>query len=145
MAYTFLTPEDVTTLIKDDMLGHIINSDEDILFKAEKIAVSQMRDSLRSRFDVDAIFSAEADERHHLVLMYTIDIMLYHVHSRINPRRIPALRIERYKEAKEWLKQILNGDLTPELPPILNEDGDEELGKNKVRHGGGINKTDPWY
>lgn len=79
----------------------------------------------------------KGDNRNQLILMYLIDITLYHLHTRINPRNIPELRMIRYDGnnpaqnggAIAWLKRIAGGELTANLPVILPEQG------NSIRYG----------
>lgn len=64
------------------------------------------------------------DNRNQQIVLYLIDITLYHLHSRINPRLIPDLRKERYDGngqhqsggAIGWLKRCASGDVTADLP-----------------------------
>jgi hypothetical protein len=71
------------------------------------------------------------DNRNQQIVMYLIDITLYHLHSRINPRNIPDLRKERYDGnnpqqnggAIAWLKRCASGDVTADLPNILPQQG----------------------
>lgn len=71
------------------------------------------------------------DNRNQQIVMYLIDITLYHLHSRINPRNIPDLRKERYDGnnpqqnggAIAWLKRVASGDLTADLPNIITQQG----------------------
>lgn len=73
----------------------------------------------------------QGDNRNQLLLMRLIDITLFHLHSRINPRNIPDLRKERYDGnspaqvggAIGWLKQIASGDFNVDLPEILPDKG----------------------
>lgn len=50
------------------------------------------------------------DNRHPLIKKIAIDINLFHLHSRINPRNIPDLRQKNYDNAISWLKMIQRGD-----------------------------------
>lgn len=69
----------------------------------------------------------QGDNRNQLIIMRLIDITLFHIHSRINPRNIPDLRKERYDGnspaqvggAIGWLKQISHGVVNVDLPEIL--------------------------
>lgn len=71
------------------------------------------------------------DNRNQQIVMYLIDITLYHLHSRINPRNIPDLRKERYDGnnpqqnggAIAWLKRCASGDVTADLPNIIPQKG----------------------
>jgi hypothetical protein len=44
------------------------------------------------------------------------DVLLFYLHTRINPRKISQLRTDMYNQAKEWLTLVRDGDLTPDLP-----------------------------
>lgn len=56
------------------------------------------------------------DNRSQRLVMVMVDITLYHIHSRIAPRNIPELRINRYKAACNWLSDAAHGLITPNLP-----------------------------
>ena len=61
-------------------------------------------------------FFIKGDNRNPQMVMYMIDITLYHLHSRIAPRNIPQLRIDRYDAAISWLKMAMKGSITAALP-----------------------------
>lgn len=65
------------------------------------------------------------DVRNPLVVSYCVDITLFHLHKRINPRKIPELRKEAYKEALEWFEMLKIGNESPDLPFL--EDGEEYI------------------
>jgi hypothetical protein len=73
----------------------------------------------------------KGDNRNQQIVMYLIDITLYHLHSRINPRNVPELRAVRYDGmnalqtggAIGWLKKVASGDITADLPVIIPEQG----------------------
>jgi len=89
----------------------------------------------------------QGDNRNQQVLMYLLDITLYHLHSRINPRNIPDLRKERYDGnnatqnggAIAWLKRVASGDITADLPQILPEQG------FSIRYGSSVAKQNNTY
>lgn len=80
--------------------------------------------------DDDTIWTA-GDNRNQQIILYLLDITLYHLHSRINPRNIPDLRKERYDGnnatqnggAIAWMKRVASGDITADLPQILPQQG----------------------
>lgn len=80
----------------------------------------------------DAAKWVALDNRDQQMVVYLIDITLYHIHSRIAPRNIPELRVKRYDDAIAWLKMCAKGDVTPNLPLIKPMQG------NRIRYGGGI-------
>lgn len=71
------------------------------------------------------------DNRNQQIVMYLIDMTLYHLHSRINPRNVPELRMIRYDGnnptqnggAIGWLKRVASGDITADLESIIPEQG----------------------
>lgn len=74
---------------------------------------------------------SQGDSRNQQIVLYLLDITLYHLHSRINPRNIPDLRKERYDGngpnqvggAIGWLKKVNSGDVTADLPNISPQQG----------------------
>lgn len=81
---------------------------------------------------LDTDFWTNGDNRDQQMLLYFIDIALYHLHSRISPRNIPQLRIDRYHSAIDWLKMCGKGEVTPNLPLIQPKSG------ARIRFGGAI-------
>lgn len=139
----FVTDNDITVLIRADMLQNIIGTDNTLLNKAEKAGIKKIRTYLKSRYNVDLVFSKSGDERDELILMYAIDIMLYDLHSRINPRKVPELRRTRYKEAMDWLKKVQQGDLSAELPLSTNNEG-QQIGSDTIKWGSN-NKREHYF
>jgi hypothetical protein len=87
--------------------------------------------SITTTFPTDGTVWTVGDNRNQQVVLYLLDITLYHLHSRINPRNIPDLRKERYDGnspnqnggAIGWLKRIASGDITADLPNIQPQQG----------------------
>lgn len=123
----FITPEDYDASIHKEILDRLTHDDEAVVEICEDRAISEMRCYLAERYDVDAIFSAEGDERNQLVLMMAIDIALYHLHSMHNPQNMSQIRVDRYERAVEWLKQVAARKISIDGAPALP---DEELQKN---------------
>lgn len=71
------------------------------------------------------------DNRNQQIVLFLIDITLYHLHSRINPRNVPDLRKERYNGnsptdsggALGWLKSVALAKVNADLPEIAPEQG----------------------
>lgn len=71
------------------------------------------------------------DNRNQQIVLFLIDITLYHLHSRINPRNIPDLRKERYNGnsptdsggAIGWLKSVAHGNVQADLPVFTPQQG----------------------
>jgi len=71
------------------------------------------------------------DNRNQEIVQYLIDITLYNLHCRINPRNVPDLRKERYDGniasqiggAIGWLKNVSAGKIYVDIPEILPVQG----------------------
>jgi hypothetical protein len=75
------------------------------------------------------------DNRNQQMVAYMIDVVLYHLHSRIAPRNIPELRVKRYDDVIAWLKQCAKGDdITADLDKIQPFQG------NRIRMGSRLEK-----
>ena len=88
---------------------------------------------IKDATDIDltnTTYFTNIDERNTKIVQVTIDILLYHMHSRISPRNIPTLRRVRYDGddpaqrggAIGYLKQVQKGTITPNLPVTDNSD-----------------------
>lgn len=58
----------------------------------------------------------KGDNRSVQIVQKVVDICLFHLHSRIAPRNIPALRENRYKMAIDWLQMAGQGQITADIP-----------------------------
>lgn len=72
----------------------------------------------------DATKWAPGDNRDQQLVQHCVDICLYHLHARINPRNIPDLRKQRYDGddsdqkggAIGWLKMVAAGKINANIP-----------------------------
>ena len=121
----FITPEDYSASIHTEILDAVTRSDKEIVDLCQERAISEMKGPLSKRYDVEKIFSAEGEDRNQLVVMMAIDIAIYHMFSIHNPRNISQVRVDRYKRAMAWLKEVRNGNEDvnglPELEPQERE------------------------
>lgn len=63
--------------------------------------------------------------RNPYLIMILVDIVLYHLHSRISPNNIPKIRMDRYDEAMSWLKQVSKGEASLSECLKTDEEGEE--------------------
>ncbi len=66
------------------------------------------------------------DTRDQLIKRVYIDLVMYHITSRIKPRNISEIIGQRRDEAIEWLKMVARGDISTSLPTLQDSDGNEE-------------------
>jgi len=133
----WLTEQDFRKQIRGSVLSQITEQDASLLHEAELATLSEIESYLRQRFEVSQIWITTNESRNQLLVMYAVDMLLYHLHSRINPNQIPEIRVKRYDDALEWLKAVAKGTLSPNLPLLQNEQGENTskfaLGSNRRR------------
>lgn len=123
---SFITQADYKTLINDGILLQAINNETELLTEVEAMALGEAESYLSTRFDTAAIFALEANERPKTLLMFVMDIALYHLHARVSPRQMNETREKRYERAIDWMRMVASGDLATSLPLKVNEDGENE-------------------
>jgi phage gp36-like protein len=116
----FLQPEDYNPQIRNQILTIITGDVDDTLHTAELAAQEEMESYLRVRYNVGTIFSLEQEiaDRKKIIVMYLVDITLYHLHANITPDNVPEIRYLRYQRAMEWLKKVADGKISPDLPEL---------------------------
>lgn len=123
----FLQDSDYKTLITEDDLDIVMQSDSSTRQMAESMAEQQMRGYLNQRYDCEAIFAEvtdQEDSRNKMIVMYMVDIALFHMHSQLPNRMGLETRRVRYEDAIKWLRDVANGLITPELPVPGADDPD---------------------
>lgn len=123
----FIQTTDYDATIHREILDALLRSssadcDPQVVEICEDRAVAEMRSYLNKTYDCDAIFSATGSDRHPLVLMFAIDIAVYHIFCQHNPYKMSKVRQDRYDRAVEWLKGVMDGDLTIDGAPLLPDD-----------------------
>lgn len=132
MALIFLEQEDITAIVTSQTLNQIIENDEALLEKAEQMAISEMTGYLNGRFEVAEIFNKTGGDRNNVIVMYLVDMLLYHLHARVSPRNISQHRVDRYNNALDYLRMATTGDIMPDLPLKTDEDGNHD---NRIKYG----------
>nr|DAR70780.1 MAG TPA: head to tail adaptor [Caudoviricetes sp.] len=138
----FLTEDDYI-VASSTALGVLQQSSEDKRNTAERMAVEEVSGYLRSRYDVKKIFAATGGERNDVVVMRTCDVALYHLSSWLPNRMGHEIRKERYELALKWLEGVQAGKITPDLPTVTGEDGEEDV-NNPMKWGSEKKNTYIW-
>lgn len=128
----FLLKEDFGSVIDNNLIDEITEFDDNKLDTAILEAVSFMKGYLNNRYDVQAIFLATGSDRNPIIMMYCKDIVVYNLHSILNPRKIPDKRGQRYNAAVNWLNEINQMIINqPDLPLTENDNS-----RDYVKFGG---------
>ena len=123
----FIQLTDYDATIHREILDQLLrtdspNYDPQIVEICEDRAISEMRSYLNKQYDCDAIFSETGTKRHALILMFAIDIAVYHIFCQHNPYKMSQIRKDRYDRALEWLKGVMRGDITIDGATMLDQD-----------------------
>ena len=107
--------------------------DPQIVEICEDRAIAEMRSYLNKKYDCNRIFEAHGTDRHALVLMFALDIAIYHIYCQHNPYKISKSREDRYNRAVEWLKGVMRGDVTIDGAPLLPADELEDKSRWQIK------------
>lgn len=129
----FITKEDYIQ-VGPDALKIMQQSSEENRKTAEQRAMSRIAAALRGRYDVEATFAHEGEERDAELVGCATDIALYHMCCSLPQKMGYEVREKRYKEALDYLKEIQAGRTTPDIPTITGPFGEEDY-QNPVRYG----------
>lgn len=132
----FLTDDDYKDQIQDAQLAALTVGDTFARERMEGKVQEEISLALRVRYDVPSIFSKEGAGRNQWLVAAMVDMVIYHLHKRINPGQVPELRLTAYTNAKEDLDKIARGEFLPDLPLVGDADGDGTDDKNVVQSGG---------
>jgi phage gp36-like protein len=119
----FLIEDDYKLQVRNYELDELTEYNNAVRMQSELAAQTEMESYLRDRYDVADIFSNTDDDRNPLIVMYMVDIALYHLFSAITPRNVPQIRMDRYDAAINWLKAVASGKINPGLPVAEDADG----------------------
>lgn len=135
----FIDTEDYKVVIGDAALKVVSQSSPENIANAEAEAIEEISGYLRPVYDTAAIFAATGNDRNRLIVMYTADIVLYHLTASQPQKMGSEIRKERYERAVKWLEGVQAGRIVPDLPLTVSDDGSAGFGTSyhsfpKLRH-----------
>ena len=124
---TYIDLVNYQRVITERHLMQLIEQDTALLDETEAVGIREMSAYLCQRFDTDALFEDGKATDYPEVVMYLTDIVLYHLHTRLAPGKVPEVRAQRYLDAQKWLTDVREGKLCADLPlPIDPETGEAD-------------------
>ena len=109
----FVTEEDYRVVIGETALKVISQVSEENRTSAEAEAREEIAGYLRPKYDCEAVFNAEGDDRNRLIVMYTCDIALYHMSASMPQKMGSEIRevrlyliCQRYKFESESQRRL---------------------------------------
>ncbi|TFU93560.1 DUF1320 domain-containing protein [Barnesiella sp. WM24] len=135
----FIDTEDYKVVIGDAALKVVSQSSPENIANAEAEAIEEISGYLRPVYDTAAIFAATGNDRNKLLVMYTADIVLYHLTASQPQKMGSEIRKERYERAIKWLEGVQAGKIVPDLPLAGSNDDSPGFGTSyysfpKLRH-----------
>lgn len=119
-----ISEKDYRTVIGESALAIVSQASDEVRQSAELMAQEEMSGYLRPRYDVAAVFGSESDERNPLVVMYLCDIALYNMAASLPQKMGMEVRQMRYERAISWLEEVSKGNIVPDLPVAVGDDGE---------------------
>ena len=134
----FLTKDELKSVIRQHKVTHISDSDDSIVEIAISAAVTEVSSRIapnnkktwndgRLKYDIDAIFGAEGEDRNPLILELTKVIALWWLILRCNAGVHYEVIRDRYEAAIEYLKDLASGEANdptlPQIEPPTDEQG----------------------
>ena len=119
----FIKIEDYDATLHREILDALVRADESIVEVCEDRAIAQMRSYISQVYDCDEIFAQRGEQRNQLILMFAIDIAVYHLFCIHNPHNMSQIRVDRYDRAVEWLKGVQKGMISVDGLPAAPNDG----------------------
>lgn len=125
----FIELTDYDATIHRDILDSLLREESGssaVIEVCENRAIATVRSLLNSRYDCDAIFSAQGEDRNVLILKICLDIAVYEIFCQHNPYKMSGIRKERYDDAMQFLRDVhdfkANIEGLPELPAETQTD-----------------------
>lgn len=133
----FLNPEDLKNKIYDYQVEDITEGDEAITLQACQAAEQECRSYLaannkrewadgRLKYDLEAIFNAEGDERNPLILSHCITMAKWHIVDLANVDMLYDKAKDRYDRSVKYLNQLAKGDISLDSLPLIKPDAPSE-------------------
>jgi hypothetical protein len=129
----FLKEQDYSMQVKTEIIKLLTEPTEWFnstkLVRAEKTAISQIRNRIAKRYNCDIVFApiatsiqsaSDDDTRDQFIITLVVDLALYHLYSQTGSKDVPEHRSTRYQDAIDWLKDVGNGETTADLPELID-------------------------
>lgn len=125
MMNNFLNLDDYDATIHREILDSLLRdgatTDNAVIEVCENRAIQIVRSLIGSRYDCDAIFTAQGDERNVIILKVCLDIAVYEIFCQHNPYKMSQIRKDRYEDAMAFLREVRDCDANIEGAPLVSE------------------------
>lgn len=120
----YLRATELNTHMYDYQLHAITEQDSSITLSAINSAVAEVKSYLATRYDVEAIFFAEGEEREPLILDFVKTIAVWRIIKLANVDILYDKYRELYNDTISYLTKVSEGNLVLDLPKLKSESGE---------------------
>ena len=121
----FLTLDDFKATTRTEDLNRLTDNDSTVLDAAELSAITTIKTEMKARFDIDADILQTGTNRSQQLIDWVLDLTIYRIHYRINPRNVSESVQERFDLAVEQMRNVVrNKGNAVGLTPQTDEDGE---------------------
>ncbi|WP_053405164.1 phage protein Gp36 family protein [Persicobacter sp. CCB-QB2] len=110
----FLEEADLKQGVYIEILNALSREDETFVSQNISRAIAEIDGYLNQKYDTSELWAQTGDDRNGIIKGLSIDVSLYHIYS--VTEEIPDKIKERYKWAKETLKDIRDGLMKLDIP-----------------------------
>jgi phage gp36-like protein len=138
----FLTKAIILDRISETDLNVLTEGVDAALDSPEVDAIQEVSSYLNYRYDTALIFAPDQDETDKIPIIrrITTDVLLYNLHSKVNPRNVPEKRLQLRDDAISWLKMVadprseVSADFLPKKQTEENRGVDISWGSKPKRN-----------
>lgn len=139
----FITEDDYIQ-VSADALRIISQTNPANRIKAERRAMDRIRSYLGARYDMDAAFAQEGDERNCDLVGIVADMALYYMVQSLPQRMGYEIREEQYERCISFLESVQAYKADMELPAHVDDEGNEADTSAPIRVEPGIKNDYIW-
>lgn len=142
MALQFLEAADLESQILIQLLTEKNAANyQPVIDSLEAQNIALIKSKLTGRYDVDAIFEAEAADRHWLIIKILVKLTVYDFVRRNAARKVPEDYVKEWEWAMKMLELIKAGKETPEGLPVPQDEDGNDVGRIIYGH----SRNDDYY
>ena len=118
----FLTIEDFTMKMSEDIRNQITDTNDAMLDDAEIHATAIIQDAFYDKYDLDAEFAKTGDERHRNLLRWMLNLTVYFIYERIPDDEVPERVVKNYDDTIADIKAVEQGKRNTSLKKLIRAD-----------------------
>lgn len=116
----FLTIDDYRPVCSIRELDILQQKDDTIRLQAERTAMEEAAGYLRGRYDTDAAFALEGDERNAMLVQVCVSLSLWYLIQWMPGKMASTNRENTHEQAISWLRDVQAGKSSPLLSAYGN-------------------------